>query len=1279
MIPLLLFIIGISQKQIESQPIILDGANDVYASEYLFISTQFGIYSFDRYSEKWTKFTQAAGLPRNQAHIIALDEGILWVATRGGLASADVRINDWQTYDSEEVAEGIAFDEQYVWIGGYFGLKRFHKYTELWEQMSDMKVNDLFSEQGYVWCATDSGVLRYHQDFERIERVPGAPDDPYVRIIATPHRVWFISHDYFVAYNRDVESWSTYESLEIDDYANVGDSLFVVSERQVYLYEPTADHWALFRDVEDLDAVNGIFADGQELLFAMDDGLLMYNSNERTRRRFNRSSGLEVDSLIDVYQDAKYVFAVNRRNIEFLNRETGIWRVERLTPPEGRKVSLVYLDEAGAHARLIPDTDVKLIGRAYYSESRTLSNSVHTRTDYENINLKLLAEHTSGRLTSFYYDDTDKTYPMYGFAYRGVNEDPLHRAQGGYLESEYFEFDLIPQFSTFGANAKLRRGTSGIDLQGGELKSRCRSDFFTGRSTEKRTTLFDTQYSKNTFYLVYSEPRMMRKGIDTVFVDDCHPSSNRIDTRTEFSIAGITGDFDPLIHGIDYSVDWTRGIIHFAAARGDSDVIVLWLDGSEIIIQSDAVREHALTNIYCVGPRILPNSFSLAVSDSLGNTHPLSEFGLDMDGDNQVDPEFLDYNLGQLRFPDRRPFPDEVYNEGIHVYTLDIRFVSETVFYYLSCKPVARGSEKVHVDGELMQRGTHYILDYTSGILLFLTEHMVSDFSEVEVIYSSLEREREDQFYAVQPSFGIGNDLTIAPGFSSFEDERILHLSTRYQRSSDADQRMRFTSQLALNNENEWAQGHSLVANYGMFSVNTEYRGYTGDFEAFGANERKYGRLEHRGLISASVEPHSHVRFDAGLEREYLADSLSNRNITQHAYGRLNYLNPRLPNGHLLVGRDVLPDYRKNRVTLNVNYDLEVFRSKVKLNSVLRNIRAQTDQEERSKIDEYIVDANFSFPVLIHGNIYFRYNEFKTNDVMEKCEEEIKGTLNADLIPGIYYVGTYDLAATTFFVGQSEDLVLNHYLYNNLSIAPGRWQRELSIINISLGLGRSFAEYVNDLPAEYRRPRLIFKPLEDVPVSSIDNLHSYYGLIQLTPYSNFSVWLKRTLNESGLAYYGMPDLRPTLRDELRIEYEPRILGIFTISLDQRRSESYPIQTSRNTYFEWNMPWSTSLRTKLTTNYWMSRDDYGRLYTTTSELKTNAELLFRLHSDSFVRFNVGGARKREDVNGIIHTLTPGVGLNLNLFRFLYIQFDGESTFSQDDVPIYMLSTKLTGQL
>lgn len=1278
LITLLLFLIHISQKQIDNQPIILDGITDVYASEFIFISTPLGIYTFDRESETWGRISHTSGLPGGQVSIIGLDEGILWVATSEGLASADIRINDWQTYELDGNVRGLTFDEEYVWVGGDFGVKRFDKYGETWEDVSSAKVNDVFSEKNYVWFATESGVLRYDRNYENMEDAPNAPRYPYSCIINTPARIWFISHHHHVGYHKSTEDWSQYDGFKVDDYSNLGDSLFAVSNGRVLLYEPRSDNWTSFRDIKDLQYVNGVFAGAEKMLCATDGGLVTYDWSEGNTITYSRRNGLQTDSLIDVYQETRFIFVVNRHGIEYLDTETAIWRVEELRPLESRREQILYLDDAGAHARLGADTDIRVAGRAYYSQSFTQSNSHVTRTDRENINLRLTGQHSSKRFFSLYYDDTDREQLMYGCGYRGLDTDLLYRWNGGFLTSEYFEFDLIPQFSTYGGNAKLRQKAYDVDIQGGQLKSQPRSNFFTGRSVEKRLLLLDTDYRKNTFYSIYDAPQPVRKGADTVFVDDRLSSTNEIDTRNGFTVAGITGDFNPLMNGIDYFIEYKTGIIHFLSSRADSDIVVLSLNGEEIVIQSDLVRGHSLENVYSVGPKVIPRSFSLSITDTLGRSHPLREFGLDNDGDSRVDQEFINYDLGYLSFPQPRPFPDEVYDDTVHIYTMDIQFLSQSIFYYLSFTPIVKNSEQVYVDGEIMMSGADYLIDYTSGILLFLKEDVISDFSEIDVQYSSVERDEGTIFYSAQPKIGIGNSIHVAPGVSLIEDRSIFHVSARLQQEFDRRKSIWFVPQVAIDGEKAWAHDHSLIANYGILSLNGQFREYSENFEGYGAHERKYGRLQRSAALLARIEPISHLRLDGQLKREYQVDSLEMRRIAQHTYGRIHYLNPRFPNGYILLGSDRLPDYEKKRLKVSANYDFQIWDSEVKLNSILRNIVVELNGGGRNRVREYIFDTHFSLPFSVHGGVHFRFNTLYANGEAEKEEKEIRGTLNVDVVPGLYYTGDYNLQTTAFFVDRSLDLYLKHQSYSNLNVAPGRWLRPLSVVNLSLGLTGNFDEYIQNLPVRSRRPSLLISPIEDVPISSLTNTNSYYATIQFTPTSNISIWAKRTLNRSGVAYYAIPDLRPILKDELRIEYEPRSLGIFIASLDLRTNRRYPAQTFQNVYFEWSLPWSAFMRTKLTTNYRLDENTYGSLSTQSSELKGNVQALFRFDSKSFLTLDLGSTRQEDYAHTIRHSITPGVGLNLFLFGSLYMQLDHQSTFTLGNAAIHTLSTRIAAQ-
>ncbi len=1278
MLPFLFFIITTSQKQLADNPIILDAATDIYASEFVFVSTPHGIYTFDRNTEIWGRITELHGLPDNAVTIAGLDDGILWVASQTGCASADVRLNDWQTYNLPGTTEALVFDDDYVWAAGDYGIARFDKYVETWEEIAPYKTNHGYGDADYIWFATDSGIVRYVRQFEKIESLPEAPLLPFYYVINTPERLWFLAQDTFVAYEKSQEHWSRYTGFAVQDYSVLGDSLFAVRAGTVYVYEPRSDAWQVFRDIEGLARINGIFAGTENMLLATDNGLFIYNWETRTRTLYNRSNGLEHDSLIDAYEDANHIYAISASAIEFFDKDAELWQTEEVKPSEPKKPAVFYVDEAGGHARLIKNVDMRLQGWAYYTQSRTISGGEETRTDHENINLRLIGLHTSKRFVSLYYDDTDKNQELYGFLYQGLERDVLHQASGGYLNSQYFVFDLIPTYSILGAQTRLKRAPHSVDLQAGEMKSEVRKDFFTGKSNFKDLTRFDRDYQKNTFYRIYDMPREIIRQFDTLFIDDRDVSNNGIDTRTGFTIAGITGDFDLFINGQNYFIDYNHAMLRILSARNDSDVIVLLLNGEEIVIQSPSVQGRALENVYVLGPDIEPHSFTMRITDTLGTVYALSDFGLDQDGDNRVDEDFINYDLGYLSFPNPRPFPDEVYDAGIHIYTMDFTFTTRSLFYFLTHYPILRNSEIVSVDAEIMSPGNDYILDYTSGTLLFMREDIVSDFSEIEVQYGSVDRDRKDRLYSVEPNVNIGNTISLTPGISRVEEQNIYHLSGRWRATPHEQTAFKILPQAAVTQEQEWAHDYQLIANHKRFSLNAGYSGFSDSFAFAEARKKKYGFLRHSGVVLASLEPFRHIRLDGYHKREYQVDSLRTEHVVQYSQAKLGYLHPRLPHGYVLVSKDKLPRHDRRRVQVNLNYDVQTMKSKIKLNALVRHILEEAPSDSTESAFEWLCNAVFSLPFPLYGDFYYRHNNRYTNDVRKKNDSELRTSVNFDVIPGMYYHGFYRHELITYHLRETQDMDLQLTFNNILHIAPGRWYAPLSIMNFSCGLSDNFDEYVHDLPHTYETPYLFFKPLEDDNISSINRTQSYFASVYFTPVTELLVWAKHTNSKSGVAYYGLPELEPTLRNELKIEYEPGTIGRIIASFDHRAVKTYPPQDLLSIYTEWSKPWSAFLRTKLTILYREDKKNYTSQNIESEEVRANIQTLLRFTSRSFVTVYCGGYQNQTTGTETDYALIPGISANFNLLAFTYVQFDYESTLSTVNPAVHYASARLTAQ-
>ncbi len=1309
---LLLCLLAVTARGAGDRPIILDGATDPYASEFVFFATDYGIYTFNRNSETWSRITTASGLPSNHALALGLDAGVLWVATDSGLASADVRVGDWQTYDLPGTTRALAFDDRYVWAGGDSGLARFDKFSETWMHRGDSPVFDLFAEKDRLWIAAATAVLCYDPKFDRIDEMP-APADSYIRIINTTGRIWFAGRTRFAGFRKDAAAWTEYSTIRVGDFSVLGDSVLFAVDGKPLLYDPGSDRWDLLLLMGLPPRVSDAFVTGSEMLFATDEGLFAYGTKEDTRQVWTKSNGLVTDTLIRVFADQRFIYAVGAGGIQYYDRQHERWMHEAFTPARARKTRLAFIDDAGAHLGLVPDTDIRLSGRASYSESRTLTGSTALRTDIENIGLNLAAQHKSGRTLSGFYDDSDPDQVAYGLGYRGIGNDLLHRANAGKLKSEYSEFDLIPQFSTLGANARLKRGTQGLDVQAGRIESALRSEFFSGRSVDKEVKLLDVNYAKGVFFRLPSAfvpgPRPLTPDPypwDTVFADDRNPATNTARTRLGYTVGGITGDFDPLVRGTDYFLDRQAGVVHFLAARKPGDVLVFVTDAGAQVLQSESVTGNALKNTYFFGPDITPGSFELVITDTAGNVHALSDFGVDDDRDGKVDPEFINHDLGFLSFPSPL-VPDSL---SASFYSLRATYRSQSNFYSLAYKPIVKNSETVIVDGAPMTRGSEYVMDYTSGILLFLKKDAVTDFSQIDVQYSSVERPKtwatKDMLFSGQPTIALGQNVMLAPGFTRVEDENIIHLSGAVTSSQPATLSplasrlspltFRFLPQVALNTDKALAQDYALSGNYRIFSAAARYQGFSNGYNDFGAADRRYGLLRHSAAVSAGIEPLKQLRLDGTFQRDYLADSLlpnSSLLTANYVSGKLSYLNPKYPNGALLVAQDRLPDGNKLRAKLNAGYEFSLLKSKLKLNGIVQN--TTLDHLTTGPLDhslEYIAEATFALPFPVQGSVRFRNNGLSSDDAKTRDEDELRGQLNVDVVPGLFYTGSYNLQSTASPLGAGQDAALESYFYNNLQVAPGRWWSRLSVVNFSVGTGSNFDEYCRNLDSAYTPPFLLFQPIDNrqssFAISSAHDLRTLYGTVQVQPFSGLTLRAKRSVSNSGTAYYGLPELKPSTEDELRAEYEPARLGMFTAFFNRRIAAGLPKTTRRNVYFEWNMPWSELLRTRLTTTYGFDEEYYGAatiLYP--QSITPNVEALFRFNARSYATAGFGVACEQRTYSFSNSgwapdpwkiSLRPAAGFNVNLLKFLYVQFNYQSNFVLSGTATHTLSTRITGQ-
>jgi hypothetical protein len=295
-------------------------------------------------------------------------------------------------------------------------------------------------------------------------------------------------------------------------------------------------------------------------------------------------------------------------------------------------------------------------------------------------------------------------------------------------------------------------------------------------------------------------------------------------------------------------------------------------------------------------------------------------------------------------------------------------------------------------------------------------------------------------------------------------------------------------------------------------------------------------------------------------------------------------------------------------------------------------------------------------------------------------DDELRARLNLDVIPGCFYTGSYETDRADLYAPGvlGHDLELDHGFYNTLNLAPGRWWDRLSIVNFTFGTGSSFDQYARFLPDDRRGSFLVLTPDQSGRMSSLSRTENVYGQVRLQLVSELILWARHSLNRNGTAYHGLLELRPTVEDEVRVDYEPGRAGRMSGVWKRQSAQAYPALEYDNWYAEWSMPWSERLRTKLTGNYRVDREEYVFASTTARELNVGLEGFLRFAVRSFVFANLGGTRGWSAEDGTQYTVMPGGGVNLNLFQFLYVKFDYESALAVGGTATHLLSGKVTAQ-
>ncbi|MCX7956712.1 MAG: hypothetical protein N2643_02305 [Endomicrobia bacterium] len=325
----------------------------------------------------------------------------------------------------------------------------------------------------------------------------------------------------------------------------------------------------------------------------------------------------------------------------------------------------------------------------------------------------------------------------------------------------------------FGLKAVGQYKNAKLYLIASQSKGNFETKRFTGKLEFERKLLYDTSYVRRKYYKVAFGNYKIKKDSIKVYIDTLDPQRDPATlvsmTVQSFNLSTFTytGKFEQLALGRDFIVDYAKGIIVFNLPTGS--IQPHWVIAVDYIDENTnlSLRELKNTTNYILikdkdeNPEVtteLKNRYSIGRTnivrdDGAGNfllkitdkTDRILNPTYDkiQPGDKTV-PVYktgnmgdiiMDFENGEFYFLTEEPFVDDCYDKNpISRYNILIEYKYRLKTYFL--KPfIVPYSERISVDGKLLQRNVDYWIDYDSGFINFLKEDIINENSVIEASY----------------------------------------------------------------------------------------------------------------------------------------------------------------------------------------------------------------------------------------------------------------------------------------------------------------------------------------------------------------------------------------------------------------------------------------------------------------------------------------------------------------------------------------------------------------
>ncbi|MDH7515681.1 MAG: hypothetical protein QHI48_07405 [Bacteroidota bacterium] len=750
------------------------------------IGTSEGLFQYRPLERVWSMRAEESGLISHVVTCLFTDEDMLWVGTDRGVTRYDPRSNSMHGWDSTNgIPPGrvlcFAAERDYIWVGTESGAARFDKLIEQWQTLDRKRGlvgRTVFAVQvrgNSVYIVTDSAVNEYDPRYERwrVYREEFV-SLPYRDAFCTGTAFWMFKDDEAVRFDPETKRFHRFPLHSIGRAEAVktvfieGSSFYLETAENLWRYDDQAEGFRPFTqrgNIPDPEIQAVGMTSGNDIWFASISGLAHYVDRNGTDGKgaswtyFTHAGGLPSIEWIHLFPVGSSLIAFSPREICIYMTDEARWYTYPL--PSARE-AYTTTDERGKTEAPVLDIDTRqgtvfkfsngwkldfTGSRASWFIQEPFGRSAHVA---KNFDLKAGIDLLGGRSLTASYNDIDFSDLQYGARYRGAETDIVQDIEAGDFRIESGTRELLQPVGIFGYGARIvfgkrtaqyRRPFVEIQARGGHRTTAKVTETFLGKNTAKSGSFFSTQFRRKEFFRLDSLQRNIRpdEGSFSLYLEHLPSDAATHNVIEHSSIAGYVADWTVCRPVRDYTLDTEHGIVRVLVPIGSRVLATRFrVEGAirEITLSLPSGSPYEMWNVYSLGARdIIPSSFVLVT--------PLEDiWGLDGDGDGRIDPEYIDYKNGFLRFPVPRPFPPDTYSDTAGTGTrIAYGFSTTTASFALRNTRLIRGSEQITVDGRPIKAGDDYVLDYTSGTLSFIREGVIFDESRIEITYEYVEND----------------------------------------------------------------------------------------------------------------------------------------------------------------------------------------------------------------------------------------------------------------------------------------------------------------------------------------------------------------------------------------------------------------------------------------------------------------------------------------------------------------------------------------------------------